>query len=164
MYALRFALCDLRNLQLHKLKFRRKKKIRVGRGGKRGGYSGRGQKGQKSRAGSRIRLGFRGGDTPVWKLFPKQRGASKKTKIKHRFFDASNKKPQALNVGKINNVFKVGEKINLQTLYEKGLIRSIKQKIKILADGEIDKKLEFDKLIMSSAAKKKILDAGGIIN
>ena len=95
----------------------------MGRGGKRGGYSGRGQKGQKSRAGSRIRLGFRGGDTPVWKLFPKQRGASKKTKIKHRFFDASNKKPQALNVGKINNVFKVGEKINLQTLYEKGLIR-----------------------------------------
>ncbi|MEK7341913.1 MAG: uL15 family ribosomal protein, partial [Candidatus Binatota bacterium] len=48
----------------------KKKRKRVGRGGKRGTYSGRGSKGQKSRAGARIRPGFRGGDNPIWKLFP----------------------------------------------------------------------------------------------
>lgn len=151
-------------MQLNKLKFRKKKKRRVGRGGKRGSYSGKGQKGQKSRAGSRIRVDFRGGNAPVWKLFPKQRGASKKTKIKHRFFRVKSEKPQALNVGRINNVFESGEKVNLQTLYEKKLINSLKQKVKILADGTINKKLEFEKLSISSTAKEKILNAGGILN
>lgn len=75
-------------MQLHDLKpfSRSKQKKRVGRGGKRGTYSGRGSKGQKSRAGTRIPPGFRGGDNPIWKIFPKARGSSKKVDIKHRSF------------------------------------------------------------------------------
>jgi len=75
-------------MQLHQLKptVKQKRAKRVGRGGKRGTYSGRGQKGQKSRAGARIRPGFRGGDNPIWKLFPKQRGSAKKVDLKKRRF------------------------------------------------------------------------------
>ena len=81
-------------MQLHQIKPTHKKVEgkRVGRGGKRGTFSGRGSKGQKSRAGTRIRPGFRGGDNPIWKLFPKQRGASKKVDIKHRSFQRRRKK------------------------------------------------------------------------
>lgn len=71
-------------MQLHELKpiHPRKRRKRVGRGGKRGTFSGRGTKGQKSRAGASVRPGFRGGDTPLWKVFPKQRGAGKKVEVK----------------------------------------------------------------------------------
>ena len=152
-------------MQLHQLKLKTKKKTkrRIGRGGKRGGYSGKGQKGQKSRAGARIGPDFRGGNAPIWKLFPKQRGATKKTKIKHRTFSLHHKKAQPLNLEKINNIFSDGEKVNLQTLFDKHMTDSLKDKVKILADGTLDKKLEFENLPISKSAKKKILEAGGII-
>ena len=91
-------------MQLHHLKPIHKAiaSKRVGRGGKRGTLSGRGSKGQKSRAGTRIRPGFRGGNEPLWKLFPKSRGASKKTDIKHRSFQVRRKKPKGRYVSKAN--------------------------------------------------------------
>ena len=71
-------------MQIHELKpdHPRKHRKRVGRGGKRGTFSGKGTKGQKSRAGASVKPGFRGGDTPLWKIFPKRRGAGKKVEIK----------------------------------------------------------------------------------
>jgi len=74
-------------MQLHQLKLKNHKKSRkrVGRGGKRGTYSGKGMKGQKSRAGKKPRLGFAGGDTTLAKRTPKQRGTTgrhKDTKVK----------------------------------------------------------------------------------
>ena len=67
-------------MQLNQLKSHTKRKDakRVGRGGKRGTYSGKGTKGQKSRAGAGFKQGFRGGDNRLWQLFPKLRGATKK--------------------------------------------------------------------------------------
>ncbi len=148
--------------QLHPI-YKRSKKKRIGRGGKRGTYSGKGQKGQKSRAGARIRPDFRGGNAPIWKLFPKQRGASKKTKIKHRTFNVRSKKFLPLNLGEINLLFKDGEKVSPETLLDKKIINSVKGKVKILGDGSLNKKLEFSNLPMSDAALKKIIDAGGKI-
>ena len=152
-------------MQLHQLKLKTNKKTkrRIGRGGKRGGYSGKGQKGQKSRAGARIGPDFRGGNAPIWKLFPKQRGATKKTKIKHRTFSLHHQKAKPLNLEKINNIFSDGDKINIKTLFDKHAIDSLKDKIKILADGTLDKKLEFENLMISKSAKKKILEVGGTI-
>ena len=152
-------------MQLHQLKLKTKKRSekRVGRGGKRGTYSGKGQKGQKSRAGAGVKPDFRGGDTPIWKLFPKQRGATKKTKIKHRTFSLHNKKPLALNIREINRIFNDGDQINQQILFEKKMIESIKGKVKILGDGRLDKKLNFEGFPISVSARKKIIEAGGTI-
>src|SRR5690349_9418247 len=104
-------------MQLHQLQSSKlKPKKRVGRGGKRGTYSGHGMKGQKSRAGHRIRPGFRGGDTPFWKLFPKQRGASKKVEVKHAGFRVHYIKPAIISLSRINEKFENGETVSAKTL------------------------------------------------
>ena len=132
-------------MQLHQLKtiYKSRKKKRVGRGGKRGTYSGRGSKGQKSRAGARIRPGFRGGDNPIWKLFPKQRGATKKVDIKHRAFQARYKKQAIINLDKLNRAFQDGETVSPKALLRRGLIDNDKNGVKVLGDGELTKKLNF---------------------
>lgn len=150
-------------MQLHQIKLNNPKpeRKRVGRGGKRGTYSGKGQKGQKAR--SPIKPDFRGGNAPIWKLFPKQRGASKKTKIKHRFFRLRKEKPAVLNLGRIKDFFQEGDTISPVALVEKKLLKSEKQAVKILGDGAIDKKLIFENLPLSKTAKNKIIEAGGSI-
>ena len=87
-------------MQLHELKptIRKKNKKRVGRGGKRGTYSGKGLKGQKSRAGAGVKPGFRGGDKPLWKKFHKARGASKNLEIKKPGFQVHHPKPAIVNL------------------------------------------------------------------
>lgn len=70
---------QLNQLQAEHLK---KKRQRVGRGGKKGTYSGRGMKGQKARAGRKPRPGFAGGDTPLAKRLPKKRGQRGRLKIR----------------------------------------------------------------------------------
>lgn len=153
-------------MQLHELKSNRKPaktKKRVGRGGKRGTYSGHGQKGQKSRAGHRIRPGFRGGDTPLWKLFPKQRGSSKKVDVKHSKFQLHHIKPVAINLSLINDSYKDGDNVNAKTLVRKQLIRTSKHGIKILSNGEFNKKLSFSGVKISKAALVKIEKSGSTI-
>src|SRR3989344_1365921 len=109
-------------MQLHDLKSTRTKKApRVGRGGKRGTFSGRGSKGQKSRSGTRIRPGFRGGNEPLWKLFPKARGAAKKVDIKQRSFRVKNTMSVVINLGTLNKKFSDGETVSPATLLEKGI-------------------------------------------
>lgn len=152
-------------MQLHELKPTQinKSRRRVGRGGKRGTFSGRGSKGQKSRAGHRIRPGFRGGDNPLWKLFPKTRGASKKTDIKHAFFRLRQDKSAVVNIGQLNSTFADGDKITAKVLVKNGIIKTAKRGVKILANGELKKKLVFSGLKMSVAAKEKIEKAGGSV-
>ena len=129
-------------MQLHQLKTTNKKKSRkrVGRGGKKGTYSGRGLKGQKSRAGRKPRPGFAGGDTPLVKRFPKQRGQRGKLKIRQgRKFSHLPAKPVILNSKKIEKRFKKGEIISPKSLLEKGIIDKIKgriPKVKILGKGK----------------------------
>jgi large subunit ribosomal protein L15 len=141
---------------------------RVGRGGKRGTTSGHGTKGQKGRAGASVRPGFRGGDNRIWQLFPKQRGASKKhgnnsPHRKHRFFSITRYKPMAVNLHALS-VFKDGDIVSPQSLAEKGIVDSPKAAVKILSTGELARKLTFKDVLVSEAAKGKIVKAGGTIN
>lgn len=152
-------------MQLHQLKSttKNKKRKRVGRGGKRGTYSGRGSKGQKSRAGARIRPGFRGGDNPIWKLFPKQRGATKKVDIKHRMFQVRYAKPAIVDLDALNSSFQDGDLVSPKVLIKKRVISSAKNGVKILGDGALTRKLNFSGLKFSKSAQEKILKAGGTI-
>ena len=153
-------------MQLHDIQSNpsNKSRKRIGRGGKRGNYSGHGIKGQKSRAGARIRPGFRGGDNPIWKLFPKKRGASKKVDIKHRMFLKRSAKPAIINLAIIDKAFEAGTLVSPKLLIKKGLLRSGRHGIKVLADGTISKKLSFEGLLFSKEAIAKITQAGGTIN
>lgn len=151
----------------------RKAGKRIGRGGKRGTYSGKGMKGQKSRAGAGIKPGFRGGDNRVWQLFPKQRGASKKPggsgntapHRKHRFFQLRHTKPGVVNLDQLNR-FSDGEVLTPDVLVQQGLVSEHKKRIKrikILSEGELKRKLEFKGFEFSKLAKEKILKAGSTI-
>lgn len=141
----------------------RKQVKRIGRGGKRGRYSGHGIKGQKSRAGARIRPGFRGGDNPIWKLFPKQRGASSKTEIKRRLFDVAHNKPAIVSLSKISSAFLSGENVTPSVLIKKGLVSSKKNGIKVLSNGKLDKKLIFSGIEFSKSARQIVEQSGSVI-
>ncbi len=141
-------------MQIHELKVQKKEsKKRIGRGGKRGTFSGKGNKGQKSRAGHRIRPQIR----EILKRMPKLRGFN---------FKSIAAKPSVINIGFLNNVFNNGEKISPEILFNKGLISKIKNRmpsVKILSEGDLMKKLIIEKCSVSENAKKKILKVGGQI-
>lgn len=158
------------NLSELKSKTGRKSSKRVGRGGKRGTYSGKGSKGQKSRAGAGFKQGFRGGDNRIWQLFPKQRGASKKPgsnrpHMKHRFYQLRHDKSPAFNLDFFNR-FDDGQVVNPKVLAEQGFIKNSDKSdkfIKVLGNGELQKKLDFQGFKFSESAKLKIAKTGGKI-
>jgi len=118
-------------MQLHQLKpkHKLKKKKRVGRGGKRGTYSGRGIKGQRSRAGRKFKPAIRG----LIKRYPKLRGYRFKSKVK-----SQKSKIAILNLEILEKRFNSGEKITPEILLERKIIRRIKgrlPKVKILRRG-----------------------------
>lgn len=133
--------------QLHKQNMRRHK--RVGRGGKRGTYSGRGIKGQKARSGRRIRPQIR----DIIKKIHKRRGHGKS---RSRSVNPSHQKPAIVNLGELERKFNDGDKITPQALVKAGFVKSTGgkiPKIKILGSGKFTKKLVFDKsLLMSKSA------------
>ena len=134
-------------MQLHQIKpiHKLKKRRRISRGGKRGGYSGRGIKGQKSRAGAGIRPAIR----DMMMKLPKQRGRAKHA------FKSLYEKPAILNLVDVNKRFKEGDIVSPKTL---NLSR-----VKILGKGEINKKLHFQNILFSKSASEKIKKAGGTI-
>ncbi len=144
-------------MQIHELKPRTKrmKSAQVGRGGKRGKTSGRGTKGQKARAGHKIRPEIR----DMIKRLPKLRGRGKST------FKSFAEKPLAVNLSALS-VFSAGEKVTPSTLIAKGVISTYKGRVpavKILGNGEISTKLTFADCTVSASAKEKIEQAGGNI-
>lgn len=144
-------------MQLHHIKptHKLKKRKRIARGGKRGGYSGRGIKGQKSRAGAGIRPAVR----DLMMKLPKARG-----RAKHAFKSLFSK-PIVLNLEIIETRFKTGEIVSTQTLFERGIIRKKSgslPEVKILGGGKISKKLTFQGILLSKSARDKIQKAGGI--
>ena len=148
------------NLSELKSKTKRKSAKRVGRGGKRGTYSGKGTKGQKSRAGAGFKQGFRGGDNRLWQFFPKLRGATKKTgsnrpHMKHRYFQLRHDKAKVLNLDFFNK-FEDGQEVTPDFLYYK--------EIKILGEGQLKKRLEFKGFTFSKSAREKVLKSGSTIN
>lgn len=140
-------------MQLHQIKrdHKNKQRRRVGRGGKKGTYSGRGMKGQKSRSGSKAtpRIGFAGGDTLPFKKIPKKRGYS--------FLPIMKKPTAVINTGILDKFFNSGEKITPEILVEKKLIRKIDGRIplvKLLGSGKLTKKLLVERCEMSKSARE----------
>ena len=139
-------------LKLHQLSpapGSKKKKIRVGRGegGRRGKTAGRGTKGLKAR--SSLRPGFEGGQTPLAMRLPKLRG-----------FTNPNKEEFAI----VNLVafedFDAGSEVTPESLREAGLIRH-KGRVKVFAEGDLDRALTVKAHAFSASAKEKIESAGG---
>lgn len=142
-------------MQLHQLKpiHKNKPRKRVGRGGKRGAYSGRGMKGQKQHAGRKIPGGWK----ELIKRLPKQRGTK---------FKSFREKPQIVNLGEIEKNFKDSEIVSPPALLERGLIEKKKNRmpqVKILSQGEITKKIIVKNCLVSQSAREKIEKIGGEI-
>jgi len=143
-------------MQLHNLKkhsSHRAQKL-IGRGGKRGTSSGRGTKGQKARAGNKRRPEMR----DIIKKLPKLRG--------YRFKPVSSK-PAVVNLAALDKIFKAGESITPVILLAKKLIsrnRGQLPAVKILASGDLTKKLVIENCLVSTFAKIKIEKAGGSIS
>lgn len=136
-------------MQIHQVKpkTKNKKNKRVGRGGKRGTYSGRGLKGQKSRAGRKIRPQLR----DIIKRIPKKRG--------HRFNQIQPDFFAIVNLSDIDNKFEDGEKVTPESLFEKKLIKKSKKKmpkVKILGHGKLTKKVTISGCEFSKSAESKI--------
>jgi len=142
-------------MQIHQLKPKNKKKNkkRVGRGGKKGTYCGRGIKGQKARAGRKMQPIIR----QILKKYPKLRGYE---------FSPIKKEVAVVNVEVLDKKFQDGDKITPQILVKRRIVRRIKGKIppvKILGRGEIKKKIIVEGCLFSQSAKEKIEKAGGKI-
>lgn len=145
-------------MQTHELKRAtpNKKKKLVGRGTTRGKTAGRGQKGQKSRAGHSLRPAFR----DIVKKLPKLRGHGKN---RAQTVNSSTEKAYTLNVAKLE-VFETNSLVSAKTLEEKGLVRRSGGRlpnIKILGGGDLSKKLMVIGCEVSASAKEKIEAAGG---
>ncbi len=140
----------------------RKDRKRIGRGlgsGK-GRYSGRGIKGQKSRAGSHaMRAGFEGGQMPLAMRIPKLRGNTSKDAMPVGPFRTYT---QPVNLRDLDR-FELGEEVNPETLKAKGLIRSIRKDVKLLGVGELTKKLTITVHGASASARDKVEAAGGTL-
>ena len=124
---------------------------RVGRGESsgHGKTSCRGHKGQLARSGGGKGPGFEGGQTPLQRRLPK-RGFVNPTRVEY----------QIVNVGALN-VFEAGAKVDAAAMCGKGLARHAGRPIKILGEGNLEKKLDVTADKFSASAKEKIAKAGG---
>ena len=135
-----------------------RKRIGRGQGSGKGRYSGRGIKGQKSRAGShKMRAGFEGGQMPVYMRMGKQRGSTSKDAMPIGPFRTYS---QPVNVAALQR-FDAGAEVTPEVLKQAGLIRSTRQDVKILGNGELSTKLTVVAHAVSASAREKIERAGG---
>ena len=120
-----------------------------GPGSGNGKTAGKGHKGQNARSGGGVRLGFEGGQLPLYRKLPK-RG------FKNRFA----KTYACVNVDTLNR-FNDGDTVNLQTLLDARIIRKAGDGLKVLGGGELKKKLTVEATVFTGSAKEKIEAAGG---
>ncbi len=153
-------------MQLYQLKptYKKRSRKRIGRGGKKGTYSGKGIKGQKSRSGKKPRVDFAGGDTTLSKRLPKKRGTTGKHKTTKKRKGAKMNRlriqsmPVILNLKDIEQKFNSNEIVSPRNLLNKKLIGKIKgrvPKVKILGQGELTKKLQFKGVRLSKSVQGK---------
>jgi len=130
----------------------KKDRKRVGRGDGSGDgtYSGRGCKGQKSRAGFKMRPGFEGGQLPIIKRLPRKRGFTNIFRVEYSL----------VNLGSLN-IFESGSEITPEKMVAARLIKSLRHPIKVLAEGDLQHPLSVKANKFSAAAKAKIEAAGG---
>ena len=145
-------------MRLHDLKptpGSKHRRRRIGRGESSGlgKTSGKGHKGQKARSGASIRPGFEGGQMPLARRLPKK-----------GFNNAQFKTQYAIvNLVDLEIKFADGDEVNEQTLRNVGLIKGTFDGVKVLANGELTKKLTVAVEKVSATAKEKIENAGGSV-
>lgn len=130
----------------------RRKRLGRGNASGHGTYSGRGVKGQKSRSGGGVRPTFEGGQLPLVKRMPHTRGFTNIFRIEYT----------VINVDRLES-FPPNAEVTPRELYRSGLVRSLRQPIKVLGTGEITKPLKVTVHRFSSTARSKIEAAGGVI-
>ena len=149
-------------MQIHEIKRKNpnKKKKTVGRGGTRGKTSGRGMKGQKSRAGHSIRPEMR----DIIKKIPKLRGYGTN---RSRTVNTSRPQPQSVTLSRLNEMFEIGSTVSPVELVEKNIVKREKGRlplVKVVARGGLTKKLTISHCTFSPKAKEAVIKAGGTIN
>jgi large subunit ribosomal protein L15 len=129
----------------------RRKRVGRGYGSGHGGHeSGRGTKGQNSRSGGGVRLGFEGGQTPIWMRFPK-RGFKNPSRIEYA----------CVNVDTLDARFEDGSVVGLDELREQRIVKRRVGRLKVLGRGDLTKKLTVRADRFTAEARRKIEEAGG---
>lgn len=133
----------------------RKDRKRVGRGhgSGHGGRSGKGNKGQLSRSGGGKGPGFEGGQNPLAMRLPKLPGFKNRNRVEYAI----------VNVSRLETLFDKGAVVDVDALFDKGVIKSKTAPVKVLGDGELTKSLTVKVDKVSAPAKAKIEAAGGTV-
>lgn len=142
----------LHQLTPNKPKVARKRRGQ-GRGTGNGTFGGRGLNGQNARSGGGVRKGFEGGQSSLIQRMPKMKGFKSPNKVIS----------QVVDVATLDGLFKDGDKVNTEILVEMGVIHANKGPAKVLASGEITKKLTIEGLAISAGAKAAIEKVGGSV-
>jgi len=143
-------------MQIHEVSTTKKTKKRIGRGGKRGTYSGKGMKGQKSRSGGNVNPLFEGGRTSLIQKMKKNRG-----------FKSPHAKKVTISLTRLESLYNDGDTVSIATLVEKKVLRAktVRYGARIVATGDITKKVKIDgKIGITKIAQEKIEKAGGEIS
>jgi large subunit ribosomal protein L15 len=145
-------------MRLHTLKpnpgaKHRRKRLGIGESSGKGKTSGKGHKGQKARSGGSIRLGFEGGQMPIYRRLPKRGFNNKAFKT---FYGV-------VNLDSLEKHFSAGDLVNEESLRKLGLVNGRFDGVKILGRGEISKALTIQADEISATAREKIEKAGGTV-
>lgn len=141
-------------ISLHKLKSSGKRRKTIGRGGARGGTSGKGHKGQKARSGPQIGAAFEGGQMPLTRRLPKRGFNNARFRITY----------EVINIATLNERFESGAVVDKEALVAQGLIKNLMQRVKILGHGKLDKNLIVHADALSKSAESAITKSGGQIH
>ena len=148
-------------MKLHELKkskgFKDKAR-RLGRGNaSKGNYSGKGHKGQKARAGAKIRPSFEGGQTSIVQRMPKMKGFKRYYKLVERY--------EVINVSSLEKDVRISSEVTKEVLVTAGYMKNASLPVKILGNGELTKSLHFSGIEkFTKSAVEKIEKAGGKIS
>jgi large subunit ribosomal protein L15 len=145
-------------MKLHELKpnpgaKHRRKRLGCGESSGLGKTSGRGHKGQKARSGGGVRPGFEGGQMPLHRRLPK------------KGFSNQQFRPNVaiVNVAQLNAKFEDGEAVTNESLRQRGLVNGRYDAIKVLGNGDLERKLSVAVDAVSASARAKIEKAGGSV-
>ena len=129
-----------------------RKRVGRGPGSGHGTTAGRGMNGQKSRSGHGIKVGFEGGQTPLYRKFPQKKG----------FRNINRKEFVVVNLYQLEE-FEAGQVITIESLQQRGFINKLKDGVKVLGDGELTKAITVQANKFSVSAEEKIKAAGGSV-
>ncbi|MFA6861038.1 MAG: 50S ribosomal protein L15 [Bacilli bacterium] len=144
---------DLSNLKIAKGSRHLPKRVGLGLGSGMGKTSTRGQKGQGARQGSKVPLGFEGGQLPLYRRIPK-----------HGFVNCTRVDYVVVNIADLDKVFKDGASVDDTSLLFADIIHNLNKPVKVLGQGKLTKKLNITVQAYSKSAKEAIEKAGGKAN